>query len=76
MTGERKKRRSGRGVKPAGVTKEIKFFENIGSPEGGRETGNSGDNARQNAQIILVLYVSRCLSIFTMKSLILAQDER
>lgn len=46
------------------VAKEIKFFESIGSPEGGRETGNSGDNARQNAQIILVLYVSRCLSIF------------
>jgi len=29
--------------------KEKKFFENIGSPEGGRETGDSGDNADKYA---------------------------
>ncbi len=32
---------------PAGVAEKMRFFENIGSPEGGRETGELGDNARQ-----------------------------
>ena len=61
-TGERDRIERMFRVRPGCLSQEIKFFENIGSLESGREV--VFQNSKQNAQIFWYPYESRYLLIF------------